>query len=57
MMNTASNLKKLFGVNEMRCVECPYYFWDDYEEMEICHADRNWPAPCEYDDYEEKDEE
>ena len=41
----------------MRCVECPCYFWDDYEEMEICHADRNWPAPCEYDDYEEEAEE
>ena len=36
----------------MRCVECPCYFWDDYEEMEICHADPNWPAPCEYDNKE-----
>ena len=34
----------------MKCIECPYYFWDDYEEMEICHADPNWPAPCEYDE-------
>ena len=25
--------------------------------MEFCHADRNWPAPCEYDDYEQEDEE
>lgn len=24
--------------------------------MEICHADPNWPAPCEYDDdYETED--
>lgn len=50
MMNIALSLKKLFGVNEMRCVECPYYFWDDYEEIEICHADPNWPALCDYND-------
>ena len=43
----------------MRCVECSFYYWDDYEEMEICHADPNWPAPCEYNDEleEEEDEE
>ena len=40
----------------MRCVECPCYFWDDYEEMEICHADPNWPVPCEYDDEPEEEE-
>ena len=40
----------------MRCVECPYYYWDDCEEMNICHADPNWPASCEYDDdYETED--
>ena len=41
----------------MRCVECPCYFWDNYEEMEICHADPNWPAPCEYNDEPEEEEE
>ena len=41
----------------MRCVECPCYYWDDYEEMEICHADPNWPAPCEYNDEPEEEEE
>ena len=40
----------------MRCVECPYYYWDDYEEMEICHADPNWFAPCEYNDEPEEEE-
>ena len=41
----------------MRCVECPYYFWDDYEGIEICHADPNCLAPCEYDDEPEEEEE
>ena len=41
----------------MRCVECPCYYWDDYEEMEICHADPNWPAPCEYDGEEDDTDE
>ena len=27
-----------------------------WQEMEICHADPNWSAPCEYDD-EPKEEE
>ena len=36
----------------MRCVECPYYYWDDYEEMNICHADPNY----EYDDEPEEEE-
>ena len=40
----------------MRCVEGPCYYWDDYEEMEICHADPNWPAPCEYNDEPEEEE-
>ena len=34
----------------MRCVECPYYYQDDYAEIECCHADPNWPAPCEYEE-------
>ena len=37
----------------MRCVDCPYYFWDEYEEMPICHADTNWPAPCEEEEENE----
>ena len=40
----------------MRCAECSYYYWDEHEGMEICHADPNWPAPCEYDDDYEKEE-
>lgn len=41
----------------MRCVEGPYYYWDNYEEMNICHADPNRPAPCEYDDRSEEEAE
>ena len=37
----------------MRCVDCPYYFWDEHEEMPICHADPNWPAPCEEEEENE----
>ena len=37
----------------MRCVDCPCYFWDEYEEMRICHADSNWPAPCEEEEEDE----
>lgn len=39
----------------MRCVECSYYSWDDYEGMNICRADPNWPAPCESNDEPEED--
>lgn len=41
----------------MRCAECSYYFWDDNAGMKICHADPNWPAPCEYDEKEESEDE
>ena len=40
-------------VIKMRCVDCPYYFWDEYEEMPICHADPNWPALCEEEEEDE----
>ena len=36
----------------MRCVECPYYYWNDYVEMEICHADPNWDEDDDYADYD-----
>lgn len=40
-----------------RCADsnCGYYWQDEGEDFPTCHADPNWPAPCEYDDdYEEE---
>lgn len=40
----------------MKCKECNLYWVDAGERFPCCHADPNWPAPCEYDDYEEEEE-
>ena len=40
----------------MKCAECNLWGADHYGEFPYCHADPNWPAPCEYDDYEEEEE-
>lgn len=38
----------------MKCVECNLWGADHYGDFPYCHADPNWPAPCEYeDDFEE----
>ena len=39
----------------MKCAECNLWGADHYGEIPYCHADPNWPAPCEYDedDYED----
>ena len=41
----------------MKCAECNLW-WADYPDVPCsCHADPNWPAPCEYeDDYEPEEE-
>ena len=44
----------------MKCGDnCGYWWQDEDEDYSRCHFDSDspWPAPCEYDDYEEKDEE
>ena len=41
----------------MKCTECNLWWADLNEEHPSCHADPNWPAPCEYDDYEEEEKE
>ena len=41
----------------MRCCDCSLWWQDENENFADCHADPNWPAPCEYDDYEEEEEE
>lgn len=39
----------------MKCKNCVLSWIDEGKEYPSCHADPNWPAPCEYDDddYEE----
>lgn len=41
----------------MRCAECNLWWVDEGEEYPSCHADPNWPAPCEYDEEEDYEEE
>lgn len=40
----------------MKCMDCVCWWQDKDEEYPSCHADPNWPAPCEHDDdYETED--
>ena len=41
----------------MKCMDCCCWWQDEDKEYPSCHADPNWPAPCEYDDddYETED--
>lgn len=41
----------------MKCENCPYWWYDEYDEMETCHADEKWPAPCEESGYDDDDDE
>ena len=42
----------------MKCSECNLYWASEWEKFPSCKADPDWPAPCEYeDDYEEEEEE
>ena len=34
----------------MKCAECVLSWADPGEEYPTCHADPNWPAPCEYEE-------
>lgn len=42
-----------------RCADsnCGYYYKKDGETYPRCHYDDPWPAPCEYDDEGDDDEE
>lgn len=40
----------------MKCSNCDLWWQDEDEKLFSCHADPNWPAPCEYND-EPKEEE
>lgn len=37
----------------MKCINCVLWYVDEGEEWPHCHADPNWPAPCEYDEEED----
>ena len=41
----------------MKCSECNMYWFDEKIGFAICHADPRWPAPCEYDNEEEREDE
>lgn len=41
----------------MKCAECNLWWKDEGERFPSCHADSNWPAPCEYDEEEAYNEE
>lgn len=34
----------------MKCAECNLWGADHYGDILYCHADPNWPAPCEYEE-------
>lgn len=40
----------------MKCADCVLWYKEDDEQYPYCHADPNWPAPCEYDDYDEEED-
>ena len=40
----------------MKCKECNLCWADKGEEFPSCKVDPNWPAPCEYDEEENYDE-
>lgn len=41
------------------CVDCPYYWTDHDGDIPYCHHEDSYlsPAPCEYDDYYEEEDE
>ena len=40
----------------MRCAECNLYWADEGEKFPSCKADPHWPAPCEYEDEPNEEE-
>lgn len=40
-----------------RCADgCGYYWQEEWEDYPSCHYNDPWPAPCEYDDALEEEE-
>lgn len=40
----------------MKCAECLYWWQDEDEEYPSCHANPNFPTPCEEEDFEAEEE-
>jgi hypothetical protein len=40
----------------MKCAECLYWWKDEDEKHPSCHADPNFPAPCEIEEEEAEEE-
>lgn len=40
----------------MKCSDCVLWYIDEGKDWPSCHADPNWPAPCEYNDEPEEEE-
>ena len=40
----------------MKCKDCNLCWADPGEDFPTCKADPNWPAPCEYDDEEDAED-
>lgn len=38
----------------MKCVNCNYYWQEEWEDYPSCKYADPWPAPCEYDDEEDE---
>ena len=34
----------------MKCANCNLWWLDEGDSFTCCHADPNWPAPCEYEE-------
>lgn len=39
----------------MKCNNCIMWYADYRGDFPYCHADPDWPAPCEYDDEDYED--
>lgn len=37
----------------MKCIDCVLWYIEDGDDYPHCHADPNWPAPCEYEDIDD----
>ena len=38
---------------DMDCKDCVYGYCSDEQGVVLCMADERFPAPCEYDEYDE----
>ena len=39
----------------MNCRDCVYGYYLDEQGVVVCMADKNFLAPCEYDEYDEEE--